>query len=1559
MNKVNLLNVLKRITIGGAMLIGISSALAGPVDRAYSTVQIRAGVVILNSNKVGATVMNDDPFVWYNLNQNRLVKPAGWDFYNPLAAATLSQASFDRWASISGLLGVNGPPAVGTRLTKQDAPYWEVPLAQITDAEISNYDVLLMPVHEYLSLNPSERAKLQRFMDQGGVLWVDTAYTTQVDAGNSTPISFALFQHGGSSSNVSVDSTSPLLTYPYQISTLPADYHEPVNNTEDLLLPNLASAGYANLIPVLETIGPDYETLQPVQVDRGTNNSIISYASVGSGAIVITARQVATVLNDTAATPILGVNQGFVAQTPISDSNGDLAGEFAINLIHLTEGFSQNGQASRKANSSPIDVTAPLLKTFTAEGLGSPQPYSPPVEYKGLVFVSEGNRLMAFSAVPGSDLDHDGNPDDGIQDFNLGKGYDLVWESVALQGPLSGAAATHVHTSSGASVDEVFVVDGAGNLDAFNAFPLNAQGSFITTDNPTIGQYASPTGSPTSTGVTPPFAPTIVNDLVYVTDNVAGAFGENGRIWVLDPSTGSNVNGWCIGSPSDTIISNQVSAAATIGYIPIFDNSGGQDEVAYLPTAPNGAGGSSCGIISIWVGTRGEKHALDIEPNELVVSTRAGQAGAPVYDPAGSDLHGIRLTLEDSNGDAISAATMNTLLTGGVVNNNGVLSFTLKPGVTLADFTALNITSIAIDYSIDWDNTNPTVRNSVRGQFHLGDDPNNSKFIVGNLALGPQGYLYASEANPNDGISDGAFYTFQEYGRGTFKVLSRFDLYPQFNLNLTGSPSPLVEKETLEDMDPIQGFAPVFLGGAFSKMTFVSGPAVRGNYVYVKARGYKFRGRVPCSIMMAFSANPPEPSFVVPGNIETGFSLLQPDILRSTSKTVPDTYTQMTNAQFTSEQDLTGTKISFSSLCDTLSGQFNNTFSESLPLILRQNGRPDEVIEPSTLGNWSTLQWYSVSHGVDDGPGPAANFDTGPPVITGDTLFFAGNSIAQNILSGLNPFANPPSGILTAQTAVISTGDPFLGNDPARRPWFQQLNMLRISSPTTIAPNPDILWPQEIGVTSFQQYVQRLLQTTLDDPLSGSNPTCFGLSAGDGNLFAYSNLGLYGYTRADVTVADAGRVATFDPSGNALWSSDQTVAGVYASIAGVPSGITSTISRPTRAYQQSPTNWLVADPGSNRIIDIDKSGKELESISSFVVDPNYVPDGFRSGETISLSQPQDVLTFFDYHTNSPFSNPAPLEKWVHFLIADTGNHRLIELVDRYAVDPITHIVGATLGTHELFYHSPDAYSGKDFAYGTVSRVYSPYSNTYVYAASIGQQTQSRSSVGLDTPVVDPTNGATVPQVHSSGNGNGTIVLIDGSNTQIIDQVIIPTIPAGVVYDQTTGTFNAQPIPQQTMPLGSITSATLSDYFNPISGATEIRLMFTNSTGVYEVTQDPVSKNWIVEWMLPTSAYISMRQSLFNGNLLPTNAAGFQPTYARRETDGTVIVVNGYVGQTIGGAPYSGEVLELEGSTAATANVSGFNFAKPNFGFNSLSIRFELPSVQGARGIEAPVFADRK
>lgn len=1505
--------------LGTAMVLG-SKAVAGPVSYAQKFLNIRSGVLVIDSNQVGGFAQNQAPFVLFDADRNSVDKPSGWNFYNPHASAYVTADMSARWQAQTGFA-----PTIGSPLDKASAGYWEVPLGTVSDSAITDYDLLVLPVYRALSLDPEEKEKLQRFMDAGGILWIDTATTTVVDAANPSPIPFSLTALPG------VASGDPILLQQdsklggggrIKLSTIPSDA-DPANGPLVNIVPiDFASNGYASLQTILSPNEPLFQNLGVEGIGQNSGASRVMLASVGKGYMVVTAGR--TMAYSEGNTFTFYANHGALTVPSAVDS-------FITNLVSLTGAPSSNASGPKGDSSIAVDLNGPLLKSFSAEDQPGTLPDSPPVTYKGLVFVTSGNRLYAYSAKPGSDLDHNGIADDGPQDYSLGKTYDLVWQSVPMSGPLSGPSIITEPGLPGGQSEQVGVVDGNGDLNTFIAFPLNGSGTFINFDNPVIHTYTAPNGAAAAPAVAP-FAPVEANGLVYVTDNTSNvAAGESGRIWAADPRSQTVYDGWAIGSSVDFAF-HQASEGATIGWIPSGDNAGGSDLVAYIPTVTQGSTTGPCGIASVWIATQGEHHDLTINAsNQLQIVTRASNTGTPIFTPSGGNPYGIKLSLLNSDGDVLTVAQMANLVDGTVTDNNGVLTFGLKAGVNLANFTAAGVTAVSIDYYIDWNNSNPDALKAVRGTLELPDDTDNSKVILDKVAIGDDGTLYLTEANPTSGSTNGSYFAIKEQTRGQFAVLNRWDLTPSLTYQVPGGKTSSNWPITLEDNDPVQSFAPPFIGGAFKSLVFESGPSVSGENVIVKAKGTKGLFKVPCTVVLCFKAHPGAPT-IVTSQLQTPFTIQQPDDSRSPSadKTTPNIFTTVVSNQYQYEAEGAGGKITFNSLASSQTAGLSQVLNQSMPVIIRQSGRPDVVLDPSTSSpSWNPLRWYMVFHGIDDTfTAGGIKGRTGTPVITGSTAYVAGNSITAAIFSGVNPLKATPIGILLGLDTQVSGNDTFLTPNGFRT-YQQQLIVLKVNPDGSIAADPHILWPSNKGITSFTTYRQRLLQSTLGGNDVVTPRKAFGISAGDGALFAYGPLGLYGFTKADFTVADSGRIGDYDPTGNPITVTDTTSEVNFGE---------STIryNAPSKVYKTNDGNTVVVDPLGNQIIVQKPNGSALRQLKTFVGPTGYA-------ESTSLNNPSDALSYTDFSASA--SSPTGFVKNSHLVVADSGNNRILDIAN---VDPYNPATG--------------------FSYSGVS-------NTLV--SEIGPDVIG--NVTMTSLAAYQTSGtvfnANPHVVYVAGIKEGGFIVIDSGNRMIVKTMTVPAIPVGVQYDPSTDTYNSTVIPQADVPIGRVNSLTIGNGLDAMSGAAVMRVMVTTDRGVFELnyplgtmetaftSNNPASETSTINWMLPTATFSRLFQS--GTTIYGNEPLQFKPTFAKRTTSGSVIIVNNYVGKSIsqvGGVNsynlYGGEVMEIDGSPFSVNSGSGFSFTTPDYGFSPLSILFELNGIQGARSLLAPVCADR-
>ncbi len=1620
-------------------LAAVAAQSPAQTSRAFRSQPIRAGVLTLRNPSGGYELPSAAPFAFYNLENALSVKPAEWTFVNPNNEGTLSQATASRWATFDPAAVARVP--VGGRVQKRYAPYWEVSLASASDADLAGYDVLLLAPVGNVQLNPLERERLQRFVDGGGVLWLDVDPSlTTFDAANGFPLPF--FVVAGSGGN-GTDFFSPLLSSPLPLSV----------NDVARLSDGGATSG-PTMVPVPTGSGVDpllssvvglrsFGRLSAVTTRGGAPT--IATGRIGDGYMVTTTTRTAQKLNRTRTDAGYQANIQFLASDPKLTQEGVSAAKFATNLVSLVSSANQFGGAGRHQFSSGIDIGAPLLGRFRATYpdayTAAPANLRPPVVYKGLIFVAEDDRVLCYDADPNRDADGDGDPDDGLRDLAGGAARDLVFRTVAIPGGISSVTATEVSDPApGGPRDMLLVTGGDGTVHLFEVYGPVVSGrrqwpTAAGAQLPQLYQIAPPSAANGSVGNGTVFPPTVHDGIAFVVDTVAGGGvggGNVGRLRAIDLRTGTalttpaGATPFVAGGTAAPI--PEPTGPATVGQIPILDNSGGSDIVAYVPVKGQSGGGNQTGpgIVSYWFGVKGEKpFEIQASGSVLTLTTRAAtQGGLPIYLTSGgaSSPLGLKVTVLKKDGTPYTQAEMANVFTGTVNETQGQLQIGLKAGVSWPPTDVDPENPIRVDYTIDWAKAGPGAIASIeRGRILFNDPTNGGRRILGGVALGPQGTIFANVSSqdlPGPGARyGGTVYALKEEGRGSFRMAWRWDLYPRHTLSYEGGSTTY--ESVLPDNDPVQnlkfgGFSlATVLGGRFTNASLQGPPVVRGDKVFVSVSGAKVAGS-SASAILCFAAEPPAPEFRTDLDLSGGggFAVVQPDFARSSDPTNPRVFSVLTSAAGGNGQDGVsfqksatgvGGTVRFASLASARNGQVVDSISLSQPILLRRPGQSDLLLEPSTQGRWSPLQWYTILHGTTL---------YGPTFASGNTLYASGMSVLPSFLAGTFPPTPKQEGFLTAlRTDVdITNAEPTTqafttnpnGFSPksvvldAGRPWLRQLNSLdypraNLSYTSEQAANdriystPYFVIPQnprnaeERGRTSFDDYKVRLLQAVLPNsvqPFGTTTPSSYGVVGGDRTLVAWNAQGIYGFTRSDFWVADEGRIARIDPSGNVLF--DSRASFRLGDSGGSAAGTVVPLVRPTRVVTvQGDDDLLVVDSGANKILRTDPSGVVSREISGISIDPNFAPNGYRNNEPLTFKNPRDVATFVTRvaAADNPFSTPAAIEEWTHYLVADEGNARLVELVDRVEIDANGNRVGYVGGEDKLgtlLWHSPAGVSGKGFDYNSVTRVALDGKDAngnaikrYAFVAGIGSVAPGRQDAG-EVPPSDAAGGAAAgPADGRDAGGGGGVVVFDPTlpaGLEVYNSVETPPIPGTVRplfggdrgVDPTAfaigqGAFRtaADDVPAGTVAGGnahrfagvsSVTASTVTD----ASGNAQIAVMVTDRTGVYEavpvaapvaasagVPEDKYRKVLRTRWMLTDEAFRAMRRTQTGGAASGTFVvssdapSALRATYARRLDDENVILVNGYLGTTFGrydagvGAVvgrdrFDGEVLQIDG-----------------------------------------------
>ncbi len=1606
------MNPLRRLLSSVALtgLLAIGAAAWGQTQGFVSkTKTIRAAVLLLDSDKVGGETYGKTsaPYTFFNLDQTLGVKPDGWTFINPNAPGIVTTEIQNRYIE----WGVSDTPVIGSPIGKRNGAYWTVQLSQLNETQVSNYDVLLIAPRTQLSLNTIERERLRRFVDGGGVLWVDlgaaptgAGRAQYIDEPHNIPLALELATGAQGAYRASA---SPLL-----------DGIRRVTDSDIYLL----NGGTNAIEPVsltsyndLPLVG-EFLRYRTIAASPGNNSfPVISAAQLGDGAIVVTARGAALMLNN---------NQfNFTAPNPVPTAGLRAAARLAVNLVGMGGSYSQPGGSSRKNGSASADPGSPVLSRFTAEGsygpgnLVSGAPTSSPVTYKGFLVASVGNRVVVFDAKPGRDLDGDGDEDDGIvdasgtvhddwRDTSVGRSMDVVWVSQPIPGgAISSPVCVEVPDAlGGVPKDQILVTDSFGSVYAFNLNQLTANYRLVGGEHQWFWIYSPPSPSGSSgppgqyetdpvTGAPRINPPTVYDGLAYVADATQLGSSPVGRVWVIDlgakriMQTGS-MKPWLVGGPgvAGTPLPG-VTSSPTVGYIPIGDNSGGVDRVLYAP----GISGSNNqpGFVSLWLGAKGENPSnwdVDDITSVLHITTRAGANGQlPIYYPPGGDTPasirmGVHLTVLDGNANPLPAGDWVDLNNGPMDGGPGAINF--KVIKTKAQFKAANI-AIRIDYSIDWGSDPVNLSSAIeRGRLLLpirkSPSVDQSQRILGPIALTSRGTLHLVEGSNSPTAAGGSYFAIREdAGRGSFRVVSRYTLYQAYQQTFgsTGLGQGASVPPVLEDADLVMPLANAAMGGGltallnqpFTTFRFAGGIALRNGLAYASINAS--HGPIPVAILGTFKAEPETPELKLGSNLPANPVIMQTDFARSNPAAVIQTPTQTRLSGDRLTVDTDQGIIRIENLATVTRNEITDCLSLSQPIGIGGDNRAFTLRNPDAQGDrWSPLLWYGMWNG-----GTA----TSTPLVAGNEVFLGANSMLPGLFASNFTNFTSSSGVIWSVDADTPTTGTFAVH-PATRPWLTQAAQLvtsvaNVIDPANIQVSPYYRMPQNRGIASLQDWVLRLNQTKI-----GTSTRTFGVAGGDGIVAAWGDNGLYGLSRADFVVADEGRLLRVDSSGNPI---SNAFGGRFTGIGnGGGAAEFRPLVRPVKAYPVGDGEFLVVDAGANRVVRLDDDGSELRSIDRITLDPTYKPADYRANDPLVFKDPRDAVTYQGYvfkGATEVVTGQQAVEYWIHYVVADAGNGRIVELIDRYNVDP-NGVVGAPISVSApdpetgnmqntpqvgvLVWQSPSLQSSAVGSYyNSISRVFigTIGSGRYVYVAGVSKSRPTRVAAGLDNPT-----GGQQPTAASGG----AVVIFDGiGGVRVFDRFGLPSLQSTkFLSNPTTGLFDlttpASRPRQNDRPFTGLQAVSAATYV--AGGQAGVRIMVTDADAVYEFgvssttlgnpstdpTKDPndITLSLTPSWFINEASYTALRPGFAYGK----NARYFRPIYARRLDSGDVLIVNGYSGLTRDGSAYTGEVSLLDG-------LVDFGPLKQNLGFGLSSIHFELPPLTGIRGLVSPVFADRR
>ena len=1161
------------------------------------------------------------------LDSMNSLKPAGWTLENPLA----------------------------TTHDKYSADYWLVPVS--SSRNLSRLNMLYLPGSTTLSLTDEERENLRRFVDNGGILWVDNVDSTSTFKFNSSGpffINALQFSTGGMSNgpDAAVSRHHPLLCSPYWLT--------------DVEIMNLGMNGagggwsrcYCDLgnVSALPSDQPAmFDVLFPiVDVVDSTSGALAGKPSVvantyGSGRVVATAN---------------GVGRGCMMDQPYSLPSL----KFAINIISYASSWTDLHKDPRHSGSS-IDTLGAnrlvekwkLLDDNAQPAKPLPNKESAAMIYKNTVFYTAGKTIYA--------LEQNGDTNGGIyhKDKN---GAVIIWKwDNSGGGDFSAPTVATIQNPVGGNVkpiEAVLVQDSAGHVYVFTAFPLDFNGVPQPPFDPIYDFDTAPGGSGTDGKW--PCPPIYVNGWIY-------AMGGDGRIYANNPCLKQWVSGGGGGGGgSDPAVEYQwhfpllaaYNAAPKCG--PSFGfmkngNTGavvgtvfwftGKDNSITTPTDKNDHMRSLPVSVSM-DRVRVRNKSTDLLKGEIWVSYTGILSSPDPSDPTTA----IRIFRNDGVTPInVTGVDLNKNLSG--QNAFGCLTVTAAEPIPT---NALIFASYSISY-------NSTIGTSTQLDQQIeplspsdtGGTSHDPTLIPATPCLGPDNTIYITGSRaPSSGptstsgtLTGGSILAYRQDGSSGGQNTLKWHYLLHSGIGAS-------DKTYVPGLDvQIPGVVMVTIKdpatGQQTQLPMVdpepaSSPVVSGGKVFVTVTG-TVDGK-PRGALLCLKASP---EFVIRINESAGYDkdgsaikrpkslwkktdqghyevkIWQPNLINSPSGAVPllDARPAASGGITVDYDHGTITFNDFSLTKLTYMGTQPNTFSPSLPVWVWLDN-VEVPIDWSTwypgadvdhakratsdsvdLSGWNNLLWYYV---VPDNL-PCSGIHSSPVVI-GNTVYIMTD---EGTLISLDAETGESTCKQTTQTAI----------------WTE--NVTKNASNSTV---------------------------TLDPKASAS------VSGSNGVLIVPAADGLHGYTNSSTLVADNSRLVEIDGGGEITWAVDS-----IAWPATIPNGSATAMARkqgpvnkPSRARYANTGEILFANSGTNQVCKIDRSGtvgfegvsgKYIRWIYDKFVDPKHM---LRPGAPTQLRGPTDAILWQE--TESDGSNRSAAVSVVHCVIADSGNSRIVDLVYR-------------------------------------------------------------------------------------------------------------------------------------------------------------------------------------------------------------------------------------------------------------------------------------------------------
>ena len=1536
------MNVIKRI-LPVMIAIGAMAGLCVPADAAMQTrayrysgkrVKVYCGIVELAHMTTPATVGGSPGMVFPNSgaidavtkmpvklpNGSDCVKPDGTPYYTNLFAVLDSLSSMKP-------AGWTFENPLALTQDKYDPQYWRVRVGSARN--LSRLNILYFPASGSMSLTDEERENLRRFVDNGGILWVDNASQTsplKFLASGPFFIEQLSFDTPALGPGVAKSRHHPLLCSPYWLADDEIMKLGMIAANSDPFpwLPCYCKMGITSMSG---TGSPAFDVLFPIVDSLSSGDALAGTPSVvanayGSGRVVATANfaGLACILD-----PSDGTRRDWHRSMPSL--------KLAYNIMSYASSWTDIRKNPRHSGSSIDTLGSNRLvekwSLLTEPGGSGPGKENAPLIYKDTVFYTVGNTLYA--------LDANGNTQYGAWGPPTAEGAVVIWQwppAGAASGSLSAPTiATMQNPNQNQSVSDcspieaVLVQDDQGTVFVLPAFPINPVNNAPEIPITPLYRIKPESSGSGGSGTTSkwPSPPIYINGWIY-------SLGGDGRIYARNPCSqkladqGGNPPAWdwALPSPLDKSFGAEPRCGPSFGFI------------------KNANSGAIVGMVYWWTGP--QKNGLITDINDRMwgvpvsvsmdrVRLQNFREGRTVCEAVVSHIGWLTAT-----NLRIFAPDGVTEIPATVVPNTNANDLPVAGYMKVTTLNEIPSGALAYaSYSLSYDET--VLTNPLSLQIDPQSPPTGAGFehnptqIAGTPAMGPDNMMFICGNRPPKSTepAGGSILAYRTDGvTGNSKLRWHYFLHSGVMGEHAKDYIPLMN---IELPGVVQG--PV---GPMMNPQPCSSPAVAGDKVFVTvSEGLPVTGGAPPSTggpkaaLLCFKANP---EFVIRITENGGFDasgdptpkskslwrsggrghydvkLWQPNLINLATGAAPVMDARPPGNGINVDYDngtITFTDFALTKLAARGSEAWlTNNFSPSLPVwvfldnvevpidwskwgpgALKLGGVTPPTTGPAAassdavdLSSWNNLLWYYI---VPDRDGQRP-IGAHSPVVIGNTVYFIVDT--QDIADS------------TKLGSMLYTFDTETGESSGKETKAQPI------------------WSRQVGTAGIPE--------GLAESVAGSNGVLLVPSYYKNPDTGSEYDALYAFSNTPTLVTDNNRVVELDGDGEVTWAVDSiSWPATTPAATGKVIDRLGPVNKPSRARYANTGEVLFANSGANQVCKIDKDGNVRYAgfgglyqrwIYSKFADPKHL---LRAGQPTQLRAPTDAIMWED--TEPPSANPYVGTKVTHCLIADSGNSRILDLVYRVHSEFRNNTVESWFVKYDGSRIDPGDAQYIDADSGFVM----PELNWVTKTDSLNERYAFNCLQLVAVPNSDPfqqdiwvassnyaANGTTNnPDPVKGRAGLGGAVLAIGYRAI--------TGSGGWSYDApTSGTITAR-CDRVTLGGNSVPLAN-PRFIDLIPGAAHMALIICDNYGVYQVDLDGSAAPPVVASLLEKDYRYAVRK-LGNDPAAPSDTppsmdlqVPLQATSVQRLHDGHWLIANSYSGSnTDGTMKFGGEVFEFD------------------------------------------------